>query len=142
MNTLGFDIVDQHVGNQILWKVKPQAGNPSNAKKKDDLVWYLKPDGSYAGLKAHFQFTDEQFINLAHPPITNDWTAVLEEVGKPLKLKVGDNAKPDKSVKLREYYYAVMIEGENVNPTAEGTGSKNLAWAIGENPPPKVDVGG
>ena len=142
MAKLGFDIVNEGEGQATVWKVKAQAGNPAHAQKKDDLEWYLKPKGKYSGLKAHFQFTDEQFMNLAHPPITEDWTAVLAEVGQPLKLKVGDNAKPDDSVKLREYHYAVMIEGENVNPSAKGTGSKNLAWAIGENPPPKVDVGG
>ena len=93
-------------------------------------------------LRASFQFTDEQFVDdVAHAKISDDWTCK-----RPLRedavfaLKIRDTADP--LTLVRRFHYAVIITGSNVNPSEAYTGSKDVAWAIGKNPPPEIDIGG
>lgn len=92
------------------------------------LVWHLTREDADRGIVAHLQFTDPDFVdNLpgGSRRLDEHWTARLDRNNPDLRLAL----KPGASNRI--IYYAVMI-----------TGDGDPHWAIGENPPPKIDVGG
>ncbi len=105
------------------WRVERDAPNsPPPEPGNDSLEWRLDQTGVQEPQKAHFQFTDPVFVENepGQSPYTDHWTAVIEGNAK-LKLKL-------KGKQTRTVHYAVFIVPEN-------------EFAIGHNPPPKIDVG-
>ena len=103
------------------WKVIRDDPSAPDPRPGDHVEWKLGTDGPFS---VRFQFTDPEFVrNIPsenNSTMTNHWTAALEGNGV-LKLAL----KPQAS---RSVYYAVFIVPDN-------------EYAIGMNPPPKIDVG-
>ena len=106
-----------------VWKVVPDTGSII-VKVGDQVTWQLDAPG---GTTAHLQFGDGIFE--ASTALNEHWVSALEP-GQSLDLTVSASALPEPRVNQRSYSYAVMV-----------IGSDGPQYAIGNNPPPDLDVG-
>jgi hypothetical protein len=106
------------------WVVEPDNGK-SVVKPGDTVVWKIAEAESAI---AHLQFLDDIFESSGS--LDEHLVSVLEP-GATLQLTLAGKALPDPRVLRRTYGYAVAV----VDPG--GT-----SYAIGNNPPPDLDVGG
>jgi len=91
------------------------------------LAWEFE-EGVSDEVVAHFQFTEGKFVgNLDQGPdqFSKHWTATLDREHPLLRLGILPAAAK------KTFHYAVMILGDG-----------EPKWAIGKNPPPKIQVGG
>jgi hypothetical protein len=91
------------------------------------LRWRLSDQAIEKGVVAHFQFTDPAFVMKREDDdaLTEHWTARLDAETPELTLDLHPDAKG------RTFHYAVMVVADDAPH-----------WAIGNNPPPKIEVGG
>ena len=116
------------------WVVKEPNVNPSGGAL---LVWELKaPEGQ--GYQAMLQFTELGLVQNhgGANRLNDDWQAEIIDAGPNHALRLNLKAGIKDGL---EFYYAVMIVGENINPGGHGL-AKNCVWAIGDNPPPKIST--
>ncbi len=105
------------------WKVVPDTG-ARIVKVGEKVKWHLDAPG---GTTAHLQFGDNIFE--ASAALNEHWVSVLEP-GQNLELTLSAEALPGTRVKRLSHSYAVMV-----------VGSDGPQYAIGNNPPPDLDVG-
>jgi hypothetical protein len=106
------------------WVVKPD-GAPALIKPGDTVVWRI---GEGESAVAHLQFVDDIFE--PSPEIDEHLVGRLEP-GATLELTVGGKALPDPRIPRRTYGYAVAV-----------VDAGGVTYAIGNNPPPELDIGG
>jgi hypothetical protein len=106
------------------WVVEPD-GAVGVIKPGDTVAWRI---GEGESAIAHLQFVDDIFE--PSPEIDEHLVSKLEP-GATLQLTVGGKALPDPRILRRTYGYAVAMVD------AAGT-----TYAIGNNPPPELDIGG
>ena len=122
----------KNVGNQ--WRVE-QVGN-RKPLPGEDLKW--KFEQSKDGREAHFQFTSPK---LRLTPSAH-WTAKITSKNPELTLTLPKRVKRqgdtgDAGLRRRgDVYYAVFV----IQTTKDGVVT-DKQFAIGHNPPPKIDVG-
>lgn len=119
---MAYDLtIKKNAGGQ--WIVEPVDG-ARMVEIGENVVWRIDP-GEPA--TAHIQFCEDLFE--ASGQLDKHWVAVLENSAS-LELTVASKALPDPTIRRRTYRYAVAVVD------AGGT-----HYAIGNNPPPDLDVG-
>lgn len=106
------------------WVVEPVNGK-SVVKPGDTVSWRI---GGTEPAVAHLQFLEDIFESSGD--VDEHLVSVLER-GASLQLTVAGRALPDPRVRRRSYGYAVAV-----------VDSGGTSFAIGNNPPPDLDVGG
>ena len=105
------------------WIVEPDGG-PSMVRVGDKVVWQMDPSETAT---AHLQFLEDIFEPSSD--LDTHWVGVVQQSGS-LELTVAGKALPDPSIRRRLYGYAVAV-----------VDSGGTHYAIGNNPPPDLDVG-
>lgn len=136
--------------NEVVLYIEPIAGGrdwkttkPSSPLQGGDSVsWEFRLNGYEPppDLEARFQFTD---ANFAREGLTPHWTSNRPlRVGEPFRIVMERPKQRDRDARpfTRELHYAVMVSGTDLDRMSPG--KVQFVWAHGQNPPPKVDVGG
>ena len=117
------------------WVVVPESTDKADLPRPGcELVWMFGKGLQYEGLEAHFQFCDhvpnnDKICILDSQQLNADWAGSIPDhvSGEVFRATLREGVPPG------DYHYALWM----VDPQA----GKN-DFAIGDNPPPKMQTGG
>jgi hypothetical protein len=116
------------------WKVVPESTEPQGQPKPGwELLWRFDPKLQTEGLEAHFQFchsipSDRDVCIIQSIQLNKDWAGSIPDHVNPEMLR-GTLQEG-----VPRFHYAVWIVDPDPNVPND--------FAIGTNPPPKIETGG
>ena len=128
-------IIERRDDDDTRWKVVPDESNPAGLPIPGSGVhWEFDENEYYVGLEAHFQFCNsvkeqsQDVCFIASEQINQDWAASIpDHMGSRFLTGTLRPGTPPKS----SLFFAVwIVDPQGIND-----------FAIGENPPPKIDTG-
>ena len=129
-------IIKKRDDDATRWQVIPAPDNPSGKPVPGSVLhWEFDKGAYYTGLEAHFQFCHsvrhggEDVCFIASEQINKDWAASIPDYQGTTFLT--GTLRPGVPPKKDLHYAVWIVDPKGIND-----------FAIGDNPPPKVETGG